>query len=139
MENIHDTPATFSQNEEYNRDPGHPKSKPYSKAQLMAHEEASRKVWLYHPKLGEARNNYGRIFDRDEVDDAIAEGWTDHTPLHPKEVEMGKTLNGKSSKKEAESTPLLEAVRKEYKDATGKSADKRWGVERIQEELSGNS
>ena len=92
-------------------------------------------VMLYHPELGEAKNNYGRKFHRDDEEAALESGWSETCPLHPKVAEQGGKIDGSVDKPKAVETPLLEVLRSEYKAATGKDADKRWGEKKLREEL----
>lgn len=141
-ENYRDTPATYEQNRVYQNNPHDDNGKPYSTRQQASNESNADKVWLYHPELGEERYNYGKVFRRSEVEDALADGWMESAPLHPKEKERGITLADKLGTKTVEkaeddepATDTVEALRVEYQNKTGKAPDKRWGESRLIEEL----
>ena len=81
-ENLHDTPATYEQNLEYLRDPDKPEAKPYSTRQKAANEENKNWCTLYH-KIHAPGNNGGRDFRREDVEQAMEDGWQDSPILHP--------------------------------------------------------
>ena len=114
MENINDTPARFEENQDYLRDPLSTTAKPYSTKQQQANEEHASKVWLYN-------KDGGKLFSRDEAEEAMKDGW---------KPEPYKKAKEEKPVEDAE----LKALREEAKDM-GVKVDKRWNKKRLMEEM----
>lgn len=119
MENLNDSPARFEDNEHYLKDPTSPSSKPYSTKQQAANERWRMRETLYHEVHGR------KVFNKDEVEDAKAEGWRDVPFIHPKNPDK---------KVEAVETEEIKLLREEA-EKMGIKVDKRWSSKRLQDEM----
>jgi len=128
-ENINDTPARREQVEDYKADPTRPSAKPYSSKQLAGMAEVASKIWLYHP------TEKPRIFHKDEVSVAVADGWSDVPFKHPNNPNHVHPSAGVTSPAKAAPDSDLEFLRKQATNM-GIKIDSRWGEKRLTEEIN---
>ena len=121
-ENLHDTPARLEQHNTYLKDPTNPEGKPYSSKQAAANQMHKTKVTLYHAIHGT------HTFDADECIPAMADGWRDTPYVHPNNPDHQPPVDETAEDNE------IEALRAELTNM-GRKFDKRWGKERLRQEL----
>ena len=119
--NMYDTAASKEQHETFLRNPDDPKGKPYSTKQEAANAAHKRLVTLYHKTHGT------RAFNREDEEMARADGWVDTPYVHPN--------NPDHQSPEVVEDNEVEILHKELTDM-GRKFDKRWGKERLRQELS---
>lgn len=118
-ENQNDSPALYEENLDYLRDPENPRSKPYSTKQQAAHDAVAAVTMLYHSDTELDPGGRGKTFQREEVEQAMADGWSDvpfEHPNNPKHVHpsMGKQPEAEAATESpsAERSLLMEEARR---------------------------
>ena len=124
-ENLHDTPATYEQNLAYLKNPESPESKKYSSKQAEANIAHKTKVMLYHADHDGGVG--GRVFDREDAEDAAAAGWVDTPFKHPNNPDHQPVPEPVAS---PERDMLIDEAEK-----LGITIDKRWGLERLRKAI----
>jgi len=124
--NLNDSPATFEQNQQYLKDPMSAQGRPYSTKQMAANRNHGSKVRLYHKDY--KKDNGGKLFDADEVDAAISEGWSDIPFINHNNPEE------KVERVEAKETDERKALIAEAEKMNIK-IDKRWSDDKIKKAM----
>lgn len=122
MENLHNTAATYDQNQDYLKDPTRPESKPYSTKQQAANQAQGGRSWLYHKTKGE------QIFDAEDMEQAEKDGWSNTPFKHPNNPDHQAPVDASENNSETDALKL-EAER------IGLKVDKRWSNKRLREEI----
>lgn len=132
-ENMRDTPVTREQHEEYLRDPTSEKGRPYSSRQVASAQHAANQVWLSHREHGR------RIFNRADVPDALADGWSEKPFRHPNDPKYRHPEDAKPAESEVEKVSEDLQFLRDQAEKLGIQVDTRWREKRLLAEIEAAS